>query len=118
MKLSTPLGNCVQLHVLIKALATLNLIEIWCSCLCMNLKKKIRMKKVIFGNHCSSYQQKSLSYQTWNQGVSAVICADLEGKGLENSNLFNSNSKITEIENNINEITKLPRKFKLIKFTW
>lgn len=28
-------------------------------------------------------------------------CADLEGKGLENSNLFNSNSKITEIENNI-----------------
>lgn len=71
------------------------------------------MKKVIFGNHCSSYQQKSLSYQTWNQGVSAVICADLEGKGLENSNLFNSNRKITEIENNINEITELPRKFKM-----
>lgn len=68
MKLSTPLGNVVQLqlHVLIKALATLNLIE--------NLKKKFRMKKVIFGNHCSSYQQKSLSYQAWNQGVSAVMC--------------------------------------------
>lgn len=74
MKLSTPLGNVVQLHVLIKALATLNLIEIWCSCLCMNLKKKFRMKKVIFGNRCSSYQQKSLSYQAWNQGVSAVMC--------------------------------------------
>lgn len=48
MKLSTPLGNVVQLHVLIKALATLNLIEIWCSCLCMNLKKKNQNEKSDF----------------------------------------------------------------------